>query len=337
MSSFSSRSLEEIENDENPASVLEFFSLTLDYQLAKCGTKDIKFPVGSEGLVTAAQVGFNPLVSGSDHLAVAKSYAGHDSEYDSADTMSTNSHGNDGKHALRRSELANKKRRTTESQSTSVQIIAGDDHHVQVATMAMNNSIEKDRNDFQTHQANRDLEMGDKILHRYIVEEKWAYRRCRKLFAVGWSRYSKLKSGQPFATIIARGGGRLTRYDSCYRHAVYLSFAKYLEKCVKVDQTGKFGLSLFLVDGYGNPVNPNYRKWNCDRMIYEDYLLFVDALNVAKRGHCVKAYSPCSFVNRIKFEKDIQYRSDDICFCELYYEKILGWPGERWRHWYYHD
>ena len=327
MSSSSSRSLGEIENDESPVSVLEFFSLTLDYQLAKCGIKSISLPVGS-GLVTAAD--FNP--SGSDNLVAAKLYADHDSEYDSElDTMSTYSHGNDGKHAPR-SELAtrNKKRRKTEFQPTSEQSIAGDGH---VATIAKTKSIEEDRNDFRTHQANRDLEMGDEILQRYIVEGKWAYRRCRKLFAVGWSRYSKLKTGQPFATIIARGGGRLTRYDSCYRHTVYLAFAKYLEKCVKVDQTGKFGL--FLVDRYGNPVKPNYRKWNCDRMIYEDYLLFVDALNVAKPGHCVKAYSPCSFANSIKFEKDIQYRSDDICFCELYYEKILGWPRERWHHWYY--
>ena len=187
--------------------------------------------------------------------------------------------------------------------------------------------IEKDRIDFQTHQANRDLEKGDEILHRYIVERNWAYRRCRKLFAVGWSRYSKLKSGQRFATTMARGGGRLTKYDSCYRYSVYLAFAKYLEKCVRVDQTGQSGTSSFLMDRQGNPFKPNYRnwirKWQYDPMlylVYEDYLLFVDTFNFAIQGHwhCVKAYSSCSFGKRTKDEQDIQYESDNLSFFDFF-------------------
>ena len=93
-------------------SVLEFFSLTLDYQIAKCGIKNISLPVGS-GLVTAADL--NP--SGSDNLAAAKLYADRDSEYDSeSDTRSTNSHGNGGtrKHAPR-SELATRTKKKKEN------------------------------------------------------------------------------------------------------------------------------------------------------------------------------------------------------------------------------
>ena len=177
--------------------------------------------------------------------------------------------------------------------------------------------LEKDRIDFQKFQANRDFGKGDEILHRYVVDKKWAYRQCRKLFAVGWSRYSKLKSGKPFETIIARGGGRLTSYDSCYRHVVYLAFAKYLEKCLRVDQAGKHDVSVFLIDRHGNPFKPNYRKWGYDYLIYEDYLLFVDAFSFAKKGHCVKAFSPSSFVKRIKDKQDIQYGNEDLSLYAL--------------------
>ena len=302
--SFSSRSQDDLEQDVNPASVVDWFMLTLNYLLAKCSCNpDSDGKCLTTSALTAGTISVDSVAPNLDcEMAMRGRRTLADSHYNEA--------------AKKRSKTACQ---TVDTDSDSEQVQPDSDAAVLIKPTNHESDdiilIMKDCSDFQSCQANNNLEKGDEMLRRYIVDMKWAYRRCQRIFPIGMSRYNKLKSGQ--RRIVAPGRGRLTVYFSCYRHAMYLAFTKYVEKCVKTDGTDKSDV-LLLLDRNGKQFKPNYRSWPFESWrAYQDYLLFVDVLafNIAQRNDsdsdsdttitAVKTYSKCSFDQKIKHENDI--------------------------------